>query len=273
MTHEPDGIMAEPDHNEATTIVAPRPSRFAWDAFGLTDTGRVRRANEDAFFVHSSEPLWVVADGMGGHSAGDIASSSIAKAFELLRVPQQLSVFADLAEATLLDLNAKFRELADFGRGGATIGSTVVVLAARGDYVLFLWVGDSRIYRSRRGVLQRLTEDHSQVEELIAMGALLRENAESFHGANVVTRAVGATDDLYVDMDYRTIADGDRFLLCSDGLTKDVSDAEIAEILATGTDAEGIARRLMERALGSTARDNVTVVVAVARDLGGRCDG
>lgn len=267
MTLDPSGQADDTDDEDdtVTTQIEGR-TRFAWDASGLTHPGKVRRVNEDAFFAHANQPLWVVADGMGGHSAGDVASSSISQAFELLTVPEQLSAFADLAESTLIALNAKFRELADFGREGATIGSTVVVLTARGGYALFLWVGDSRIYRCRNGTLHRLTEDHSQVEELIAMGALLREDAESHHAANVVTRAVGAADEIYVDMDYCALADGDRFLLCSDGLTKEVPESLIADLLARDASAETISRLLLEQALSKGARDNITVVVAMAHD-------
>jgi serine/threonine protein phosphatase PrpC len=262
-------LPVDPD-DTATTLIAPRPP-FSWVAFGLTDTGKVRQINEDAFFIHPNQPLWVVADGMGGHSAGDVASSSIAKAFDVAQVPSRLSAFADFADSTLIDLNFHFRELADFGRHGATIGSTVVVLTVSEGYALFLWVGDSRIYRSRGGILERITEDHSQVEELIASGAIKREDAEARHGANIVTRAVGAADEVCVDMDYCILADGDRFLLCSDGLTKVVPESAIGRGLGGPGSAEAIARDLMAQALATRAPDNITLIVATisaARGVG-----
>jgi serine/threonine protein phosphatase PrpC len=256
----------EPADREDTppAIVPDRPS-LAWASCGLTDIGKVRRVNEDALLARPRDCLWLVADGMGGHSRGDLASGDIARAFALMEVPAGLSAFADLAESTLIGLNARLRELADFGRDGTTIGSTVALLLARQAHVLFLWVGDSRIYRSRGGRLEQLTQDHSQVEELVVQGLLRRQDAESHPAANVVTRAVGAADELYVDMDYREVESGDRFLLCSDGLTKAVPEPTIAAILAQDLDPELLCRQLIERALEGGARDNVTAVVVAAQ--------
>jgi serine/threonine protein phosphatase PrpC len=235
-----------------------------WDTCGATDQGHVRQINEDAYCDDQDKRLWVVADGMGGHSAGDVASHTIVEAFRRLECPERLSAIADLLETTLLGLNAKFLEMADYGRGGVTIGSTVVILTARQGWLLYLWVGDSRIYRWRDGALQQLTQDHSQVEDLIAQGLLLRENAESHPAANVVTRAVGAGDELYVDLDYSDIQAGDRYLLCSDGLTKEVDDGTIAAILAGDTDAGEMCDALIAATLAARARDNVTVIVVRA---------
>ena len=247
----------------STTMVADRV-RFDWDVFGLTHPGKVRQVNEDALCMHRNGPLWVVADGMGGHSAGDLASSDIAEAFRLLELPRRLSTFADQAESTLLDLNAKFRRMADYGKSGITIGSTVVALMVRDGYGLFLWVGDSRLYRSRRGRLRQLSQDHSQVEELINQGVLRREDAETHKAANVITRAVGATDDLYCDFDYTEVVADDRFLLCSDGLSKELPEQRIAEILATEQSAESSGRALLAETLQGRARDNFTLIVATA---------
>lgn len=264
---EPTTSQPEIDEGDDTVTVTTRVLPhlpLVFSSFGDSNTGKVRRINEDAYLCKPHDCLWLVADGMGGHSKGDVASSSIARAFELMEIPVGLSAFADLAESTLLDLNAKFREMADFGRDGTTIGSTAVVLLARHAYVLFLWVGDSRIYRSRGGRLEQITQDHSQVEEMISLGLLRRQDAESHPAANVITRAVGATDELYVDMDYREVEPGDRFLLCSDGLSKEVPEPEIAAILAQDSPPETLCRQLIERALQGEARDNVTAVVAAA---------
>jgi serine/threonine protein phosphatase PrpC len=251
-------------HDETIPTQLPGGPAMRWDSCGRSDPGKVRRINEDAYYDGGDKAVWVVADGMGGHSAGDVASRDIARAFELLDCPQQLSAFADLAESTLIGLNGKFQEMADYGRDGATIGSTVVVLAARQGWMLYLWVGDSRIYRWREGSLQQLTQDHSQVEDLIARGILLRENAESHPAANVVTRAIGAAEELYVDFDYCDIRAGDRFLLCSDGLTKEVGEDSIAETLSKDVDACGMCDELLATTLGARARDNVTMIVVRA---------
>jgi serine/threonine protein phosphatase PrpC len=240
-----------------------------WDVQGLTATGKVRQINEDAFLVHPDTPLWLVADGMGGHTRGDLASAGIVRAFAALALPERLSDRVELAEATLLDLNAEFRALANAGHAGSTIGSTVVVLLAWGDYAVFLWVGDSRLYRWRRGRCERLTQDHSQVEELIACGRLRRDQAESHPAANVITRAVGAADTLFVDMDYCPVEPGDRFLLCTDGLTKEVPEPAITAILAQDRDAATLCRDLLDRALRAGGRDNITVVVACAHGAPG----
>jgi serine/threonine protein phosphatase PrpC len=262
--HTPSQPESEEREDTATTFVLGQPP-LVWTSCGLTDVGKVRRINEDALLCQPRDCLWVVADGMGGHSKGDLASGDIARAFDLMEIPAELSAFADLAESTLIGLNARFRELADFGRDGTTIGSTVVLLLARQAHVLFLWVGDSRIYRSRGGRFEQLTQDHSQVEEMVVQGLLRRNDAESHPAANVVTRAVGAEDELNVDMDCCEVEPGDRFLLCSDGLTKEVSERTIAAILAQDQAPEAMCRQLIERALEGGARDNVTVVVAAAQ--------
>jgi len=270
MTAEADARIDAGDADDTVTTQVPGRSGMQWDSCGRSDAGKLRRINEDAFFDGGDTAVWVVADGMGGHSAGDVASHDIAEAFRLLDGPPRLSDFADLAESTLIALNGKFLEMADYGRDGATIGSTVVILTARQGWMLYLWVGDSRIYRWREGALQQLTQDHSQVEDLIARGMLLRENAESHPAANVVTRAIGAADDLYVDMDYCDIRAGDRYLLCSDGLTKEVHEDRIAAILARDIDARGMCDELIAATLASRARDNVTVIVARAVGYQGR---
>jgi serine/threonine protein phosphatase PrpC len=254
---------ASPGDDTMTTQIAGCPG-LQWDSCGRTDPGKVRRVNEDAYYDGGNKAVWVVADGMGGHTAGDVASSHIARAFELLDCPPQLSAFADLAESTLIGLNGRFQEMADYGRHGATIGSTVVVLAARQGWMLYLWVGDSRIYRWRDGRLQQLTQDHSQVEDLIGRGILLRENADGHPAANVVTRAIGAAEDLYVDMDYCDVQAGDRYLLCSDGLTKELTEDGIAAVLARDLDACSMCDALLAETLGARARDNVTTVVVRA---------
>ena len=253
------------DEREDPTITFV-PTRYIphWDVCGMSDPGKVRRINEDAWLVHPSAPLWLVADGMGGHTKGDLASSSIARAFTQLVLPDRLSACADVVESTLIELNDRFRSLANHGRDGETIGSTLVLLLARGHHALFMWVGDSRLYRCRGGQFEQLSQDHSQVEELVSQGLLASELAEMHPAANVVTRAVGAADELYVDLDYRPVQAGDRFLLCSDGLTKEVPEPELAALLRQHGDASTICRSLLERALSGTARDNVSVVVVVA---------
>ena len=148
-TAEPRRPGADPDPRDdldttATTQV-PRAVPLGWEAGGLTNTGRVRRLNEDAMLLHPETTLWLVADGMGGHAQGDLASRRIGESFAALHVPERLSDCADRIEETLLALNAELRALTDHGRAGITIGSTVVLLLARGPHALFMWVGDRRL--------------------------------------------------------------------------------------------------------------------------------
>ena len=139
------------------------------------------------------------------------------------------------------------------------IGSTVAALLVVDQYGVCLWAGDSRVYRCRDGQLEQLTRDHSHVEELIAEGGLLREEAENHPHANVITRAVGAGEELFLDVELHRLCNADRYLICSDGLYKEVSEAEIAEHMKYG-DCVTICRTLVALALERGAHDNVTVV-------------
>jgi serine/threonine protein phosphatase PrpC len=235
--------------------------RLHWESAGRSDAGKRREVNEDSFLDRLDAQLWLVADGMGGHSAGDVASGMIADAFSALELCGTLSGLAGRIESTLIATNERLRRLAKERSKSTTIGATVVVLVGYGRHVLACWVGDSRIYRLRHGRLERLTQDHSQVEELIAKGLLSREDAENHPAANVVTRAVGATDQLFVDMDYADARPGDLFLLCSDGLTKELTDLEIQAVLDRDASADELCSELIDAALQRGARDNVTAVV------------
>lgn len=235
-----------------------------WESTALSDVGKVRKLNEDACLDRVESGLWVVADGMGGHSSGDLASGMIVERMQQLNLPEALSKKVDLLEETLLDINQQLLAEASRRGGNITIGATVVVMLAHATQLLLLWAGDSRAYRFRNGDLTQLTQDHTQVEELVAEGLLLREDAENHPASNVVTRAVGAMEALYVDMDETRVEPGDLYLLCSDGLNKEVADREIGEILAMQLLPGDYCQRLIDLALERGARDNVTVVVARA---------
>ncbi|USF88808.1 PP2C family protein-serine/threonine phosphatase [Candidatus Endoriftia persephonae] len=239
-------------------------STIHWDSAALSHVGKVRKLNEDAYLDRNESGLWVVADGMGGHSSGDMASGMIVERMQQLHLPGVLSKKVDLLEETLLDINHQLLTEAAHRGGNVTIGATVVVMLAHAAHLLLLWAGDSRAYRFRDGELTQLTQDHTQVEELVAGGLLLREDAENHPASNVVTRAVGAVEELYVDMGDTQVEPGDLYLLCSDGLNKEVADREIGEILAMQLPPENYCHRLIDLALDRGARDNVTVVVARA---------
>lgn len=233
---------------------------FHWRSSAATDAGKIREINEDAYADCPESGLWAVADGMGGHEAGDYASNSIVDALRKLETPEKLSQFVDEVEDCLLTANHQLINEAENREDGVTIGSTVVALVAVQSHCVCLWAGDSRVYRLRDDRFQSITQDHSQVEEMIEQGLLLREDAEAHPAANVITRAVGASEDLFVDIEFESLRDGDRYLLCSDGLFKEVAQTEICESMKRGS-CEDVCRELLDLALERGSRDNVTIVV------------
>jgi len=244
-----------------------RPS-FLWSSASRTDTGKVRKHNEDICLELPERGLWAVADGMGGHSAGEVASASIAETLAKILRPPTLHSFVDEVEDRLLDCNAHLRQLAASRGPNQIIGATVVVLVTYQDLAVYLWAGDCRLYLYRNGNLVQLTQDHTQVEEMVTRGLLTREEARNHPNSNVVTRAVGARDSLSVDINIERVEVGDRFLLCSDGLDKELDDTEIRNIFANG-DSEDVevVNALINLALSRRGRDNVTVVIATAHSV------
>jgi protein phosphatase/serine/threonine-protein phosphatase Stp1 len=232
-------------------------------SFVATDTGPRRHHNEDNYADRPGLGLWAVADGAGGHEAGEVASGMIRAALEA--IPPGLDAAEMLAEVRgqLLDVHTALREEAARRGPGAMIASTVVVLLARGNHYAALWAGDSRIYLLRDGALSPVTRDHSLVQEMVDAGTLAAAEAERHPYANVITRAVGAGGEA---LELETATDaaqpGDRFLLCSDGLTKTLPEAEIAALLA-GPDDTDPAQRLLAAALARNAGDNVTALVVI----------
>ncbi|UPY37734.1 protein phosphatase 2C domain-containing protein [Sediminicoccus sp. KRV36] len=225
-----------------------------------THPGAVRPRNEDNLVDRPDLGLWAVADGAGGHGSGDVASTAIAEA--LGSIPPGLSAAEMLAQVRLrlaaVHAELQARAMAR-GRGGV-IASTIVVLLIRGAHFAALWAGDSRIYLLRAGTLHRVTHDHSLVQELVDAGTLSAEEAEAHPQANVITRAIGAEGELELDKVADRLHPGDRFMLCSDGVFKELPEAEIAAHLAQGA----AAAELVERAVLAGGRDNVTVVVVQA---------
>jgi serine/threonine protein phosphatase Stp1 len=237
--------------------------RFA--SHGLTHVGLVRRRNEDAFLERSHVGLWAVADGMGGHEAGDYASARIVAALGEIAPARDLGGFADACEARLRDIDAELRARAALLGPAATIASTVVVLLADKREFACLWAGDSRIYRWRRGELFRLTTDHSRVQEMVDAGLLAAEAAASHPHSNIVTRAIGG-GRLEFGHVREPLEPGDRFLLCSDGLTNMVSDSDIAREMAAAVPMR-TAQRLLDLVLARGAHDNVTILVVDAEPM------
>lgn len=225
-----------------------------------THPGTVRPRNEDAFVDRPDVGLWAVADGAGGHGAGDVASAAAVAALQDL--PPALSAAEMLAQVRLriTAVHAELQRRAQEAGPGRIIATTLAVLLARGGHFACLWAGDSRIYLLRDGAFTRLTRDHSLVQDLVDQGVLREEEAEAHPQANVITRAVGAAGELELDKTSARLAPGDLFLLCSDGLFKAVPEAEIGRMLADGFGAEV----LLQAALANGARDNVTAIVVRA---------
>ncbi len=239
-------------------------TQFQWTSASCTHVGLVRQINEDACLEQPERGLWVVADGMGGHTLGDLASRMIIEAMTDMPPPSSLETFAADVRARLQTVNRRLREEAAL-RNAQVIGSTVVVLLAYGDYCAYLWAGDSRIYLYRNGRLLQLTRDHSQLEELRSIGNL-NELTLNLVARNLITRAVGAADTLEIDEETIAVNDGDIFLLCSDGLSNEVSDQEMQDSLIAG-DCRLASETLLDMALQHGGRDNISVVVVRADDM------
>jgi serine/threonine protein phosphatase PrpC len=228
-----------------------------WAAAGASHVGRVRTVNEDAWLARPELALLAVADGMGGHARGDLASRTVVEELALVPPAASLGELEAAARAALERAQARIRGLA---RAEAqTVGTTVAVLLARGRSAVLLWAGDSRVYGLRGGRLEPLTRDHSLVQELVERGELTAEAARRHPWRNRITRAVGTAQGLELERRAVELAPGERVLLCSDGLTCHLEDAEIGPALARY--GLGAPAALVEATLVRGARDNVTVVV------------
>jgi serine/threonine protein phosphatase PrpC len=234
-------------------------SPFHFETGVASHTGCVRDHNEDRFLARPESGLWLVADGMGGHQAGNFASQAIADAAASVGIP-----------SSGLDLQARFMERLGMAHheiraqsarlGGATVGATLVTLLIHDLHCACIWAGDSRIYLLREGDFRQVTVDHTEVQELLRTGEITLEQAKTWPRRNVITRAIGVFDQPVTDEARGEVAAGDTFLLCSDGLTEHVEDAEMAEILSRNS-AQDSCNLLIDLTLERGAQDNVTVVV------------
>lgn len=235
----------------------------AWHSAGRTDRGLVRAVNQDAILMRDDAGLWVVADGLGGHAAGEYASGMIVERLGRIQRPPQTPSFVDQIEDTLLDINRDLREETRL-RGVDVIASTVVVLIQDAGIALCGWVGDSRVYGFHDGRLQQLSVDHvhSQTADAVADGGGSRPVPA---GSAPLSRAVGAAERLFVDWVAAESQPGTRFLLCSDGINKELADAEIEAEFRRQPSPHVLTERLFDVAMARGARDNVTAaVVAVS---------
>jgi protein phosphatase len=246
--------------NLADDMDGDRKQEISWPETGAaTHVGKLRQQNEDSYLVLPSSGVWAVADGMGGHSAGDLASSTLVG--ELKRIPPPSSAPDLLAdcEARIVDANSWLRKISE-ERPGYVIGTTVAVLLVYAEFFACVWAGDSRIYRIRQSKIEQLSVDHTEVQELLSDGKMTAEEARSWPRRNVITRAIGTYDDLELEMTNGTLDDGDVFIICSDGLTTHVEDREILA-LAKNYPAQRACDFLVKMTLDRGATDNVTVVI------------
>lgn len=226
--------------------------------------GLVRSVNEDMALGRDNVALWMVADGMGGHSHGDWASKTLAAHLADVDLAVPLAERGPAIVAAMHAGNAEIVTAAT--RAGSQMGTTAVLLHLEGTDLLCLWVGDSRAYRYRRGELQQITRDHSVVQELIDRGVLSPEEAETHPMAHVLSRAVGTEAQLRIESLHDQAQPGDIYLLCSDGLTKVVPDDEIARLLRLPT-VDAVADRLVAETLARGAPDNVTLILVSVEEV------
>jgi serine/threonine-protein phosphatase Stp1 len=233
---------------------------MGFECVSRTHVGLKRKANEDSLMIRTERGLWAVADGMGGHEAGDVASGRIAEALQHLPIVYDVDELIEAASAALKAVNHDLIQLARGDGIPRTIGSTVVAVAIAGTAMRCLWAGDSRAYRMRGGRLTQLTQDHSLVQELVNAGMLQPEAAHDHPQANVVTRAVGVSEALRLDVVAGDAQPGDLFLIASDGLTRVVPDPDLADEMACDT-LDTMADRLVDLVLQRGAPDNVSLIL------------
>jgi protein phosphatase len=221
-------------------------------------TGKRRAHNEDAFLDNAAIGLWVVADGMGGHEAGEFASATLVEHLAKVCFPQSASQLLADCKTRIVEANTLLFGIASERR--VTIGTTLVALLAYDLHYACIWSGDSRIYRIRDAAITQVTRDHTQVQELVDQGLMTEEESRISSKRNVVTRAIGVTPDLQLEMKQGDLLPNDIFVLCSDGLTTHVEDHEIFETVA-GAEPQNASDALIALALARGGLDNVTVLV------------
>jgi PPM family protein phosphatase len=235
------------------------------DKFARSDTGRQRRANEDSYMARS--PLFVVADGMGGARAGEVASQLAVESYEA-GLPESGATPEQRLAGLARDANARIHELSRRESDLHGMGTTLTAVYVDGDEVSIAHVGDSRAYVLRDGELQMLTDDHSLVGELVRQGRLTPEEASEHPQRSIITRALGPEPDVAVDTRTFRGRPGDLFLLCSDGLTSMIDEATVADILRSSRDLRQAGQDLIRAANEAGGNDNITVVLFSLEEVG-----
>ena len=244
--------------------------KFELEHAALTDCGLVRHHNEDNWSADSTAGIYVVADGLGGHTAGELASKIVVEALPLLLKPRLPAIgsLAGVTDTVREAVREVSRQVFQETQKDPTLygmGATVVMAVVRQTSALVAHLGDSRAYRFRHGLLERLTRDHSVVQLLVDYGEITAEQAAIHPARGCVTRSVGMTGEAMPECRLIDLDPGDRLLLCSDGLVGMVSDTGIYEILAQGGSLETVCHRLVEAANDAGGRDNITVLLVAGK--------
>jgi protein phosphatase len=255
------------------SVTEPAPPPLRRTGYGLTDVGRKRTSNEDAYYLDDRLGLYVVADGMGGHAAGEVASQEAVETIfgmvkrgisELHELVDPISEADSRAACRLMESSVQAAtymvySMAELDRDKSGMGTTISALLVLGDYAITGQVGDSRIYRVHEGMVEQLTEDHTLIAWQIKQGLITPQEAKRSPHRNVITRAVGNRE--YVQVDTRLVAlePGDRFLLCSDGLHGYLHDADIAPTIALA--GEKAVQKFIDLANDRGGKDNITAIL------------
>jgi protein phosphatase len=235
------------------------PSSVKFVTGVATDRGRVRAENEDSFLAAPAVGLWAIADGMGGHAAGRLASQVIVSELETVARADSAANLLAACEAAIQAANARMRTVSA-ERGGIVIGSTLVVLLMFDSYYACIWSGDSRLYLIRDNKICQLTTDHNEAEELFRKGALTAAEAARWPRRNVITRAIGIADILELDVISGGFQAGDAFLLCSDGLTAHLANEDLLSAVLDAS-PQMACDLLTAKTLERGGTDNVTIVI------------
>jgi len=235
------------------------------DHFERSDTGRARRENEDSFYARS--PMFAVADGMGGAQAGEVASQTAVQVLQQ-GLPERGGSVEERLRELVTEANARINALSRADEQHAGMGTTLT-LAYVGEHELSVaHVGDSRLYRLREGMFERLTDDHTLVEELVRQGKLTPQEADHHPQRSIITRALGPEAAVEADSHTWPARDGDVYLICSDGLTSMISERQVGELLAAAPSLSDAGRKLVDAANAAGGRDNITVILFRLEDVG-----
>jgi serine/threonine protein phosphatase PrpC len=256
-------------NNEDITVESnshPRPAdniRLTCASFGISDIGCKRLHNEDAYLTSAAQGLWAVADGMGGHNAGDFASQSVVTALHSIPADAALDDALFAVEAAMHAVNQRLIDIANDISDHTVIGTTLAMLLAREQRGVVLWVGDSRVYRIRDERLEMLTKDHSLLNDMVDKGMINFEDTLAHPGSNKITRSIGSRNQFELDLRNLAILPADRYIICSDGLTRYLNDEKLGMIAspAVNHNSKTACTALVQAALDAGTTDNVTAIV------------